>query len=363
MTETTPLDRLYKSLVVLALAIVAVVTLSDIIIPIAFACLFSVVLLPLVRRLEKKVGRVLAITIVLIASFTVLFFLVWLVIDQLTGLAQSLPNLEDRFYDVITKINVQISSTFNIGSAEQTQLLKEGLKNLSTYMGSVIVSASYLIYFFAQVPIYIFLLLLYREKFNDFFLSFNIGVELKWQQEITGVIRGYISGLTIVVLISGTLNSLGLLIIGIDNAFFFGFLIGALTMIPYVGIIIGATFPALFALLTKDSLWYPVGVLALHFTVQFIEANFITPKITGSRISVNALAAIVALLVGEKMLGVAGMILAVPAVGILRILLSYSGAWRPFVILLEDKHVTTEELDEALGDKEEKKTRRKKEVK
>ena len=340
ITETTPLDRIYKSLVILALLIAVLVALEDIIIPLAFACLFSVVLLPVVKRLEQKLGRIGAILLVLLASLSAMLLLVWLVVDQLTHLAQSLPNLEQRFVAVVSTLNEKISTTFNIGYAEQTQLLKEGLKNLSTYVGSIISSASFLVYFFVQVPIYIFLLLLYREKFNDFFLSFTEGTELKWKHEITGVIRGYISGLTIVVLLSGALNSVGLLLLGIDNAFFFGFLIGALTMIPYVGIIIGAAFPALFALLTKDSLWYPVAVLALHFTVQFMESNFITPKITGSRISVNALAAIVALLIGEKILGVAGMILAVPAVGIVRILLSYSNSWKPFVILLEDKHTT-----------------------
>ncbi len=335
--DTSTLDKVYKSLIVVALIVALVVIASDIIIPFAFACLFSVVLLPFVKAIEKKIGRILAIIIVLITSLSALLLLVWLVVDQLAQLARSLPNLEQRFVAVVTELNTQLSSTFGISSAEQIQLLKEGLKNLSTYVGSALLSASFLIYFFIQVPIYIFLLLLYREKFHQFFLSFTEGTELKWKDEVTGVIRGYISGLLIVVLISGTLNSVGLLIIGIDNAFFFGFLIGALTMIPYVGIIIGAMFPALFALLTKDSLWYPVGVLALHFSVQFLEANFITPKITGSRISVNALAAIVALLIGEKILGIAGMILAVPAVGIARILLSYSGTWKPFVLLLEDK--------------------------
>jgi predicted PurR-regulated permease PerM len=248
-TQISNLDKVYKSLIVLALIIALLVMASDIIIPFAFACLFSVVLLPIEKRLEDKVGRILSITIVLVASLSLMTLVVWLVVNQLATLAQSLPNLEQRFVALLSRLNEQVSNTFGISSAEQIQLLKEALKNLSTYVGSALLSASFLIYFFIQVPIYIFLLLLYREKFSQFFLSFTDGAELKWKDEVTGVVRGYISGLTIVVLISGTLNSIGLLVIGIDNAFFFGFLIGALTMIPYVGIIIGAMFPALFALL------------------------------------------------------------------------------------------------------------------
>jgi predicted PurR-regulated permease PerM len=219
-------------------------------------------------------------------------------------------------------------------------MVANGLKNLSVYLAEVLYSTSYLAYFLIQVPIYIFLFLLYRDKFRDFFLAF--GPDMKWKKDIDGVVRGYIGGLTIVVLIAGTLNSIGLLALGIEHAIFFGFFSGALTLIPYIGITIGATLPALLALVTKDSIWYAVGVIAVHAAVQFLEGNFITPKVTGSKISVNALAAILALLIGNLLLGIAGMILAVPAVGILKILLANSTSLRPFVILLEDKPVVVE---------------------
>jgi len=72
--------------------------------------------------------------------------------------------------------------------------------------------------------------------------------------------------------------------------------------------------------------------------VQFLEGNFITPRITGSKVSINALAAIIALVIGGKILGIAGMILAVPAIGVLKIILSNSSRLKPFVILLEDSN-------------------------
>src|SRR5690606_28786769 len=146
----------------------------------------------------------------------------------------------------------------------------------------------------------------------------------------------YITGLLFVTLIVAALNTTGLLILGIKHAVFFGILSGILTIIPYVGIFIGATLPVVMALITKDSAWYAVGVIGVFSFVQFLEGNFITPKITGSKVSINALAAIIALVLGGKILGVTGMILAVPAIGILKILLSYSRRLKPFVILLGD---------------------------
>ena len=97
------------------------------------------------------------------------------------------------------------------------------------------------------------------------------------------------------------------------------------------------------ALLTKESAWYAVGVIGIFSFVQFLEGNFITPRITGSKVSINALAAIIALLIGGKILGVAGMILADPCLGIFKILLSNSSHLKPFVILIEDTPIDKDE--------------------
>ena len=70
--------------------------------------------------------------------------------------------------------------------------------------------------------------------------------------------------------------------------------------------------------------------------VQFLEGNFITPRVTGSKVSINALAAIVALLLGGKILGIAGMILSIPLIGVLKIVLEYSPRLSPFIVLLDD---------------------------
>lgn len=341
--ETSKLDRAYKSLMVLALIIAALVLTKDIVLPIAFAAIFSVVLLPLANRIEKKTGRILSIVIVLLGTLLAVILVSWFIVSQLSTLVQTLPDLEDRFSTFINTTSDSIDKQLNITTHEQSQLLKDGLKEISAYAGSLLLSTSYLAYFFVQLPIYIFLFLLYRDRFKDFVLALFPQSELKWKDEIQVVIRGYISGLAMVVFIAGMLNSIGLLILGIDHAIFFGFLSGTLTMIPYIGITIGAALPTLMALITKDSGWYAVGVIAIHGFVQFLEGNFITPKITGSKISINALAAILALLVGGKIWGIAGMILAVPAVGILKILLSYSSSLKPIVILLGDEDLHKEE--------------------
>ncbi|MFM8739575.1 MAG: AI-2E family transporter [Cytophagales bacterium] len=335
--NTFKLKTVYQYLMVLALVIAFLVLSKDIVMPMAFAALFAVVLLPIVKFFGKKMGEVTAISLTLFCVLILMLLMGWFVVHQLDSLAASLPDLEQRFLNLINNLSNSLNSKLNISTSEQMQYLKDGLKNMSSYLGTILLSTSYLAYFFIQVPIYIFLFLLYRNRFKDFLLALKPGSELKWKDEIQSIVRAYISGLTLVVLIAGVLNSIGLMALGIDHAIFFGFLSGALTMIPYVGITIGAALPALVALVTKDTIWYAVGVIAVHATVQFLEGNFITPKITGSKISINALAAIVALLVGGTIWGIAGMILAVPAVGVLKIVLSHSKSLKPLSILLGDE--------------------------
>jgi predicted PurR-regulated permease PerM len=339
-TANSRLDRIYKIMVVMAIGIYALVLARDIVLPVVFAAIFSVVLTPIAKKIESKTGRIFSITIVIIGSLLLMSLVTWFVIAQLTALVASLPNIETQYLNLLSNITQSISEQLGFSPQEQVNLLKNGLSGLSTIATEVISSTGYLAYFFFQVPIYIFLFLLYREKFKQFFEDMSPGNEMHWKKEVEDVIRGYISGLSIVVFIAGVLNSIGLLILGIDHAIFFGFLSGALTVIPYVGITVGAALPALLALITKDSLWYAVGVVGVHAFVQFLEGNFITPKVTGSRISINAMAAILALLIGGKIWGIPGMILAVPTVGILKILFSYTESLKPLSSLMDDSEPT-----------------------
>lgn len=341
------LDYIYKLLVITGLTITAVILLRDLVIPLGFAALLSVVMLPVVKRIEKKTGTTWAVLIVLLAGIIVATFLGWLLVHQIIGLVNDLPNLEAKTDRFLAQLQSRLSETFGVSIEEQENMIGDSLKTVTAYFGAVLLTTSNTISTIVQIPIYIFLFLIYREKFKLFFLSLvpNDDDELTWKKEVENVIQGYISGLILVTMIVAALNTIGLLVLGVDHAIFFGVLSGVLTIVPYVGIFIGALFPVLMALITKDSAWYALGVIIVFTVVQFMEANFITPRITGSKVSINALAAILALLIGGKILGIAGMILAVPAIGILKIILSYSTHLKPFTILLGDDNGKQKQAD------------------
>src|SRR5690606_11263493 len=109
------------------------------------------------------------------------------------------------------------------------------------------------------------------------------------------------------------------LVLGIPYAVFFGVLAALLAVIPYVGVLLGSVPPVLIALLMTDSLFYPAAVIVLFVVVQTLEGNFITPKIVGDQVSINPLAAIVALVTGGFVWGAIGMILSIPIVGVIKV--------------------------------------------
>jgi predicted PurR-regulated permease PerM len=200
------------------------------------------------------------------------------------------------------------------------------------------------------IPLYMFFFLLYRRFFQIFIYKVfsKSGNHSKVKQvlaKLYDVQQNYLIGLLTVMLIVGVLNSVGLLLLGIDYAIFFGFLASFLLLIPYIGIIIGSLIPALLALVTKDSVWYSVGVIAIFAFVQFLEGNLITPKITGSKVSMNSFIAILSIIMFSMLWGTIGMILALPVTASLKVIFDSSARLRPYGFLIG------EPLDEHLKSK------------
>src|SRR5688572_22888645 len=116
MSNAKPFDRLdytYKLFVVIALTITATILASDIVVPLAFAAFLAIVMLPVVKRLERrKLGTALSITLVLMATVILLGLLIWLVVDQVVGLINDLPNLTTKFEIFIDDISGRLRKDF-----------------------------------------------------------------------------------------------------------------------------------------------------------------------------------------------------------------------------------------------------------
>ncbi len=118
---------------------------------------------------------------------------------------------------------------------------------------------------------------------------------------------------------------------------FLALLVALLNIIPYIGVLIGSLIPVAVALVTKDSVIYAFAAFGICSFVQFLENNFITPKIVGSSVNLNPLASILALLGGALLWGVPGMVLGIPLLGMFKVVCDHVARLRPLGFVLGEE--------------------------
>ncbi len=305
--------------------------LGSIIVPLLYAIILSVLIYPLVSFLERKLrfNRIFSavVSVIVLGSLIIsVFYFIGMQLDEIITKKDSyITQIEKKIKPLIQKAEKSTGlKSEKIIDSEELKMEKVVTNHFSSITDFFYASGNILGNMIV-VPLYIFFFLLYRKFFISFIYSLS---EKRCSKEDVKIILGklydvqqnYLVGLITVMFIVGVLNSVGLLLLGIDYPFFFGFLCALLLLIPYIGILIGSLLPALVAFATKDSFWYAIGVIGIFSFIQFLEGNFITPKITGSKVSVNAFISILSFVVFAMLWGTSGMILALPITASLKVL-------------------------------------------
>lgn len=310
------------------------------------ALLISFILLPIVKKLEGWGLNNL------LSAFLSLLLVLIIVGGGITLFSAQIMNLSDQVYDFtgkimksLTGVVIFINSNVNfIDDLNREELVEQGKEWISKSSGSLVKntfsSTAALLTGIITTIIFTFLFLIYRKGLTKAFVAFgddeNEEQIFRMLKNIQDVGKKYLSGMFLLILILGFVNSLGLWIIGIDSPFLFGFLAAVLSIVPFVGTTIGATIPVLYAFMTADSLWVPFAVMIMFWAVQTVESNFLNPKIVGSSLNVNALVAILSLLIGASVWGIAGMILFLPFAAILKVICEEFDQLKPIAMLISN---------------------------
>lgn len=337
------IGRFAFALISITILVYWLMVLQDILVPLFIAILLSMSIFPIANWLESKgLGRVWSVSFTLLLFTVVAIGIIWLASIQVSAFGEMIPQLEKRATDWINEIQRWAENTFHVGRKTQIAKLRQYgtgfLSSGGSFFTSALSTTGSVLGNLSLIPIYMFFFLYYRDFFKMFFYRLFNNISRKKidsvLKKIYEVVHSYLTGLVTVTIIVGSLNTVGLLILGIDYAVFFGFLAAALLVIPFVGILIGSILPIIMALITKDSPMYAVGVAGVFVFVQFLEGNFITPQIVGSKISINGLVAIIALLLGSALWGIAGMALSLPTIAILKVIFDAVPDLKPFGYIL-----------------------------
>ena len=315
----------------------------DIFIPISFALLISFVLYPICKWLEtKRVGRLTAILISITFLIILGVLLFALLINQFVAFVHEWPGVQAKLSSTLQEFSAYLVNSFGI-TKEQQQNIVSSLSdnsggNIMQVVKTTISASAFSIVMLILIPVYVVLILYYRRYWMKILHRlFPHERNGSLEQIVSLTIDAYynfIKGMAIVYLLVGTLNSIGLLLLGVPHAVLFGFITSILTFIPYVGIIAGSLLPITMAWVTYDSIWYPVGIVGIFMFVQYLEANVIFPVAVSRRLNVNTFVMLLSIFVGGLLWGVAGMILFVPFIGIVKLIADHNPKWKTLSMVL-----------------------------
>lgn len=316
---------------------------KSVLIPISFALLISFILYPVCVWMEQKgLSRLVAIVISISLLVIAGLFVVTLLIYQFMSFLNEWPALQEKLAASSQEVSIVLSQVFGISSERQqewvSKLSNQASVNILLFIKNMATASAFSAVLLVLIPVYSFLILYYRRSWMKIVKRLFPQESIESLHKIISLtIKNYynfIKGMAIVYLIVGILNSIGLLLLGVPHAILFGFIASVLTFIPYVGIMVGSLLPIAIAWITYDSVWYPVGIVAVFAFVQYLEANVIFPFAVSSRLNVNTLVMLIAIFVGGILWGLAGMILFVPFVGIAKLIADHNPKWKTLSMIL-----------------------------
>jgi len=320
----------------------ALYTLADILAPIAFSMIIAILLNPLVNKFQRKgVNKVLAISIALFIALAVVAGIMYFITAQMLNFSDSFPQLKIKFNEHFKELQHWVAVNFNFQVSKQQKLLNDAFNGGQALLGKTVGGAFGVIGFFVLIPIYVFLLLFYKTLIINFlhevFAEENVNRVSEILDETKTAIQSYMVGLLVEALVVATLNSIALMLCGVQYAILLGVIGALLNMLPYIGGIIAIALPVLIAIVTKDGFSTPIAIVAAYTVIQFIDNNFLVPFLVSSRVKINAFFSIVVVLLGGALWGVSGMFLSIPFVAILKIIFDRLPEMKPWGKLLGDE--------------------------
>lgn len=311
--------------------------------PLAIAGMFALVFMPLCRWLEKKGCHTVVAALIcgflfalIVATITLL--LVW----HIQHIASDFSDIRSHFSDYLHGLRKYLHDKFGMDTLKKGSPLpipvqpntKDIGKIATSVMGTVLSVAINLI----LILVYLIMLLCLRREIRLFILhTSNPGSKGKAEvvvNQSARVVQQYLWGLAIVIICLWVMYSIGFTIVGIHNPIFFAILCGTLEIIPFVGNITGTTLTSLMALSQGGGFGMVLGVVCTYMLIQGIQFYIIAPLVMQTQISIHPLFTIVILFVGDLIWGIPGMILAIPVLGIVKIVCDHIDQLQPLGQLL-----------------------------
>ena len=329
--------------VIVSAAIIAVLVIGKgIIIPFIFAVIFWF----LTREIRKTIHRIpfakkhIPAWLNNIFVFTIIIlafgFVTEIIANSVTTVTTSYTEYEPNVAMIIDKItsyfpkNITRSLKTVIGNFNYGLVLGSVANGISSLLGDTFMIVIYAVFIFLEESSFV-------KKIHKIFqseISYNNMKVILTKIELS--ISTYLRLKTFVSLLTGVLSYIVLIMVGVDSAPFWAFLILLLNYIPTIGSLVGTIFPAFFCLIQFGELTPFLIVLIAVGSIQIIVGNVVEPRVFGKSLNLSPLVTILSLAIWGTMWGITGMVLSVPITVIMIIVFSQFKNTLPVAIMLSE---------------------------
>lgn len=340
------MQKLQQIVYILLFIILSTVVLyfgRNFLIPIALSAILAMLFIEISSKIERfGLNRILSSLVAVLLFTGVVGIMIALLSWQLNSFAENLQGMKERLLNLLQYLRDWLKDTIGISTEQQERMVQR--QGESTQGGSSRLLATFatgtlnVMVNAVLVIVYMYLFLLYRARVKKFILKL---IPEQHNRQAEGIIRQavkvsqqYLSGLAGMIGMLWILYGIGFSIVGVENALFFAVLCGILEIVPFVGNITGTSITVLAVIAQGGETSQILAVLGVYLTVQFLQTYILEPLIVGNQVNINPLFTIMALAAGEAVWGIAGMILAIPLLGIVKIICDHIPSLEPYGFLI-----------------------------
>jgi len=328
-----------QPLFLLFLIVAGLYFMQGFLIPLCIAGILATLFLPFCKWLEKKkIPKVLAVSICLLVLLSTIVGVGALLTWQINELTKEFSLLSEKIIEIGSRIQRYIFTNFGITPKKQSEMLGKEELSITGVMQVLVGSLACVVTNFILVLAYIFLFLYFRTHIRRFILKLIPPAQQteikKMLSSITNVSQQYLLGLTKMIVCLWIMYGIGFSLIGVKNALFFAILCGLLEIVPFIGNLTGTTLTVLVAIVQGAGLSLVLSIIGVYMLVQLIQEWILSPIILGTQVKINAFTTIVALVLGELIWGIAGIFLAIPLIGMFKIICDHIESLKPYGFLI-----------------------------
>ncbi|MES2141027.1 MAG: AI-2E family transporter [Bacteroidota bacterium] len=317
---------------------------QSILVPLVLALLFAILLRPVEVFLNKKfkfpraIAALTSVILAIIIMTAIIFFISWQVSDITDDWVKIKQNFSIHYERLQHWVRQRYHVSYNKQQSYINQVAQGTLNGESELIGNTLNSFTGTLLNMVLIPIYTFLMLLYRELFIQFLSKIvykkNEHTLAEILTQVKTVVQRYIVGLLIEMGIVGILTSVGLMILGVQYAVLLGAITAILNLVPYIGILAAGIISIIATLGNSTDVSLMLGIIITNVVVQLIDNNVVAPNIVGNNVRINALATMVGVIAGGAMWGISGMILSIPLIAIIKVIFDHIEPLKPWGYLL-----------------------------